>query len=290
MNTTNLLVVAGIIPAIILCIYVYKKDKVDKEPIGLLLKLLVFGAVSCYPAAYIENFIGDIIRIAFSPDVIKSGGEIIVDNSVKYSYNFVYYFFCVAVAEEGLKWLIVHNYTGQDKNFNCFFDGMIYAIFVSLGFAGLENVFYVLQYGWYNAIMRAIVSVPGHMFFAVFMGYYYSNAVIYKKANALEKDLIIHGRIANMQKQFGYKRYMALSFIVPVTLHGTYNFLCSSDNFRMVLLFYVYILILYRYCFKKIRFMSQKDNYHNTYVNYLVYTKYPELVEHNNEFSIIKKG
>ena len=163
---TILLVIAGLVPAVVLCFYVFSKDKVEKEPLPLLLKLLLLGAISCLPAAYLETAIISVIDGIFKNLTMTP----ILDRI----YKAVYYFIGVALVEEGLKWLILYYVTKNNKEFNCIFDGMIYAIFVSLGFAAFENVLYVMEYGWINAVMRAILSVPGHMFFAVMMGWYYS--------------------------------------------------------------------------------------------------------------------
>ena len=193
---TVLLIIAALLPAIILSIYIYKKDRVEKEPLTLLLKLFLFGALVCFPAAYIEEFVIGIIDGIF--------GEIYEGDSIFYIYNFIYYFIGIALVEEGVKLLVLKYIVQDNNNFDCFFDGVIYAVFVSLGFAALENIFYVLQYGFSNAILRGILSVPGHMFFGVMMGYYYSRWMVYKKANAILKKL----------KQGGYIDAKAVEFEV----------------------------------------------------------------------------
>ena len=114
---------------------------------------------------------------------------------VSYLYVAVDMFIGVALVEEGFKWLTLVFFTKKSKEFNCLFDGMIYAIFVSLGFAALENILYVLNNGWVNAATRAILSVPGHMFFAVMMGYYYSRWNIFAKAREGEEWLAANGYI-----------------------------------------------------------------------------------------------
>ena len=76
----------------------------------------------------------------------------------------------VGLIEEGSKFFFLYRFTWKDKAFNYRFDGIVYAVFVSLGFAALENVFYVFNYGTGVALQRALLTIPGHMSFAVYMG------------------------------------------------------------------------------------------------------------------------
>ena len=183
-----LLFFAAVFPAIALCVYVFKKDRAEKEPIGLLFGLFALGALICFPAAMAEEAVLDAIV-----EVFKSFGRV-EDGIVKLSstaytfYNIAENFVGIALVEEGLKFLVLYLVTKNNKNFNSLFDGLIYSVFVSLGFAALENVLYVTDSGFHLAIIRGVLSVPGHMFFAVIMGYYYSMWNLYGKANSLEKQ------------------------------------------------------------------------------------------------------
>lgn len=273
---TILLTLAALVPACVLCIYVFKKDRVEKEPIWLLLFLLLCGMASCTPAAWFETIIIDGIDFAFAHHVIAMGKSEISGMSF-YLYNFVKFFFGVALIEEGLKWLFLRVATFKNKNFNCLFDGMIYAIFVSLGFAALENVMYVTEYGWINAFTRGVLSVPGHMFFAVMMGYHYSKWNILSKAKAEEQRLKAKGIISQDAKEFNSSREGILSIAMPVLLHGIYNFCCTMGGTIFTYIFVAFILFLYYYCFKKIKKFSKADNYNGTYTKYLILRKYPDL-------------
>lgn len=261
----KLLIAAALLPAVILCIYVYKKDKVEKEPPLLLLQLFFLGMLCCYPAYYLEKMIIGSIDIVFS---------LFYANNI-YFYNFIYYFIGVALVEEGLKWLVLRFFALKGENFNCFFDGLIYAVFISLGFAALENVLYVTENGWMNALLRGVLSVPGHMFFSVMMGYYISRWKILKEAEEIELNLI---------KSVGYKKPLfnskisyVLSILIPVILHGIYNFCCSSDSMLFTLLFIVFIVFLYIFCFSKIKKMSATDDYTRSFAERLIAKKYPEI-------------
>ena len=114
--------------------------------------------------------------------------------------------------------------------FNCVFDGVVYAVFVSLGFALWENISYVLNYGIYSAFARALTAIPGHACFGVFMGVFYSAAKKYER----------YGDISSMS----ICRFMAI--LVPVLLHGSYDFIATmeTDGFNYVFIIFVAILFI----------------------------------------------
>jgi RsiW-degrading membrane proteinase PrsW (M82 family) len=228
-----LLLCAALFPAIALCIYVFKKDRVEKEPMGLLLSLFFLGMVICFPAAEIENVLLGFIDSVFLPFGVEVGGEVVLNNAVYQTYIVCQNFIGIARVEEGLKLLILLWRTSKNKNFNSLFDGVVYAVFVSLGFAALENILYVRQYGWMNALMRGILAVPGHTFFGVLMGYYYSLWHMYEKAGERELQLKQAGLAGNLQKTFSGKRYLALSLLIPTLAHGMYDFSCTSNSLSL---------------------------------------------------------
>lgn len=254
-----LLVCAALLPALILCVYVYKKDKAEKEPFGLLALLLVGGVIICFPAAELEVRLLDFIERFFIGFAQDDGTGVFVLGDIGYKlYIATQNFLGIALVEEGLKLAVLLLITRKSPHFNSLFDGIIYAVFVSLGFAAFENVLYVLENGWLNAIMRGILSVPGHAFFGVIMGYYYSWWHIYKKAdeneNAFKKmNIIFDG------DRIKHKRFLCLSLFVPVLLHGYYDYCCNIGTLSGTLGLYALVLVLYFYCFAKIRKMSSLD-------------------------------
>ena len=263
---TNIILVAvALLPVIVLCTFVFIKDKTEKEPIGLLLKLLLFGALTCIPAAIIEIILGKIIL-----GIVPFGG---------YAYYAADAFIGVALVEEGVKLAVLVLFTRKNKEFNCIFDGLIYAVFVSLGFAALENILYVLQNGLAVGIMRAVLAVPGHMFDAVLMGYFYSIWHLKEKAAFVENTLRKNGAIRTDVAPFTYKKEMWLTLLVPVAAHGFYDFCCFVGTGWSTLLLIAFVIFLYIYCFRKIFKMSRVDAYENTYVNSMMIEKYPELME-----------
>lgn len=272
-----LLVCAALLPAIVLCIYIFKKDSVDKEPVLLLLSLLAVGVAICYPAAEIESVFNKLLAKLFAPLGKNIGGTVYLSGVPYRLYHACKYFIGVALVEEGLKFVAMCFVTGKNKNFNSLFDGLVYAVFVSLGFAALENVLYVRQYGWINALARGVLSVPGHMFFGVIMGYYYSLWHMHEKAKNREQILKRAGYIAREEKEFSGTYYLVMSLLVPVLAHGMYDFCCTNNSLLSTLAFYGFIVYLYIYCFTKIRNVSRFDMRDSMCANALLQQKYPHL-------------
>lgn len=283
------LVIAALVPAIVLCVYVFKKDRVEKEPIGLLLLLLGLGALSCAPTAFVERIFSGILHGIFAPlGEMDINGDIMLSSGWYYLYHFLKYFVGVALVEEGFKFLFLIFATKKNKNFNCVFDGMIYAIFVSLGFAALENVMYVTNYGFVNAVMRAILSVPGHMFYAVMMGYHYSMWHIKDQVVRYERDLKARNVIRMLTPETEVRGSVLKCILIPTLAHGFYDFCCTLDSGLAVLVFYAFVIFLYIHCFRKIRRISYADGYTGDYARSILARKYPELFLQETEYETVQ--
>lgn len=221
-----ILLAAAVVPAILILLYVYKKDKNEREPWGLLFQLLGFGAVTTACASLTETW-----------------GSFILEKvpwQSERSYYFWMMFFVVAVSEEGFKWLALRLRTWKNPNFNCTFDAVVYAVFVSLGFAILENIKYVFAYGFTTAIVRAITAVPGHACFGIFMGVFYGEA----------KKRSLSGNKA------GSALFNWLAVLVPIFLHGLYDYCASVSK---TLWFIVLVLVIFLAAFIVVKKASKKD-------------------------------
>ena len=135
----------------------------------------------------------------------------------------------------------------------------------------------LLDYGFTTAVMRAFLSVPGHMFFAVMMGYYYSRWHILTKARKGEEWLSENGYIKIKRGGFDYKRERNLSLLVPILFHGTYNFCCAVERAWALIAFLVFVVFMYVHCFKKLKQISREDATNDAYVVALLMQKYPGL-------------
>ena len=145
-------------PALALALYVYWRDKYEKEPIGVLVVCFVMGSLCCLPAG-ITNGIG--------AEVL--GFDFFGENGLGVSFFMA--FFVVGLGEELYKYLVLVFYAYRRPSFNEPFDGIVYGAMIGLGFAALENVYYVMDGGVGVAFARMLTAVPMHASFAVLMGY-----------------------------------------------------------------------------------------------------------------------
>ena len=228
-------ILIAMLPAIVLMIYIFKKDRLEKEPKGLLFKLMLFGALFSFIPAVLEG-IGDYILQA------RFGKASVL-------YYIVEAFFVVALSEEWFKRMILKRKTWSDPNFNCSFDGIVYAAYVSLGFALLENLLYVFGGSLFDSLstglLRAVTAIPAHFFNAVFMGMYYGRA----------KERQLRGDTAGMN------RNMKLSLWVPVCLHGFYDACAFIGGSFLTIVFYIFLIALYIISFRTVKRESAEDRY-----------------------------
>ncbi len=234
----NILLILAVLPVYLLCIYIYKKDK-DKEPKKLLGKLFIFGMISIIVAVILELLLG----IVFNP---KDNTNII--------YQFISVLIGIAFIEEMCKWTILKLVAFNNKEFNHIYDMIVYSVYVSLGFAVVENVLYVTSTGISTGIVRALISVPGHACFAIFMGYYLGLAKINQVNNLKSK----------------YNKNILLSIASPTLIHTIFDYLLLSQNVIFLVVFLIFLIIIYIICIKKIKKLSNvsqnfKEIPHNNY-------------------------
>ena len=226
----EILIWAAVIPSIILIILVLKQDKIESEPIGLLIKLFFFGALTTLPAGLLETW-GEMGIMAITRD--------------KDMQTLLMFLICVPLVEEGLKYIALAT-TWKHEAFNFTFDGIVYAVIVSLGFATLENILYVMNYmSLQVALVRGILSVPLHCTCGVFMGYFYGMA---RNHNA-------HGE----HSRSVLERLLAL--IVPLFIHGLYDFALSVDSNAISLAGLGFTVIIFILSFMQVRWSSKQDAY-----------------------------
>ncbi len=227
-----LLIAAAVIPAIFLLVKVYKSDRLERESPRLIWGLVLSGIISTFFALISERFFSAILN-----STVEYGTTL---------YNVILYFLIVAVSEELAKYLLLKRKTWRNPEFDCQFDGVVYAVAVSLGFALWENISYVTMYGFGTALIRAVTAIPGHACFGVFMGVFYGLA----KSN----DYIGNKGLS--------KFYRCLAVLVPVLLHGAYDYIASMEttsDFSWV--FIVFVLCLFVISFILVSKMSKNDRY-----------------------------
>ncbi|WP_195940517.1 PrsW family intramembrane metalloprotease [Romboutsia sp. 1001713B170131_170501_G6] len=201
----------AIAPTIAYIFWIYLKDKYDKEPINRLVKFFLLGVFMGVIALIIEF--------------------ILLKLNILTGYTSIIYisFIVAGMTEEGLKAFVLIPNLLKERYFNEELDGIIYSVFLSLGFATLENLLYILKEDQSTVIqvglIRAIISVPAHMLFAITMGYYISK---YKFST----------------DKFKKREYLILSVLIPILIHGVFDFILMIEYRWSIILFVVYVLFL----------------------------------------------
>lgn len=169
-------------PCVAIGLYIYLKDKHEREPIGLLLRAYLYGALAIMVTFFVSKVINQVVTID-EKDLTEQA---------------IHAFLIVALVEEASKFLFVRGLLYHNVNFNEPFDGIVYSVMVGMGFATFENILYVLNDGVGVGIMRMFTAVPAHACFAVLMGFYLGKAKFdHKKGNyalyALGVATLFHG-------------------------------------------------------------------------------------------------
>lgn len=209
------LVAAALIPPLLLLLIVYRMDRIEQEPGKLLLSLFLRGAAGMVPILILE-LIGDKVADLFSWNQLL--------------YLFIAYFLVPGFIEEGVKFRVLVRRVWNEPNFNYTFDAVVYAVFVSLGFAAVENIMYVVTTGFSTAVVRAVFSIPGHAMFGVVMG------------AGLAKARRLESRGDQAAAQTAGNR----AWILAAVLHGFYDFLLVGFGWVFYLYFAGLVIFVVR--------------------------------------------
>jgi protease PrsW len=227
------LLILSLSPIIICLAYIYIRDKYEKEPYALLFIGVFFGMFMAVPIAYTQNLL-----ILFLPQ------------KAPLFQNLYLAFIVASFVEELFKFVILFFLIWENDNFNERFDGIVYAVFISLGFAGIENILYVFNPnigGIATALGRAIFSVPAHALFGVFMGYYFSVSK-FKERTSYFQTL-----------SYSTVRMLLVSFLIPWLLHGIYDFILISRFYAYMFFLSLLILIMIAVSLRKITIHLEKS-------------------------------
>lgn len=187
------LLILAFAPIVVVILYIYFKDKYNKEPKGLLLASFLLGAI-------VSIIITTIIYVGF--DIVLP-----ITDRFSVPQQFVKAFVVVGLTEEFSKYIIVRFFAQPNKAFDEPFDGIMYAVMVSMGFAATENAFYVVEGGYVTGILRAFTAVPAHATFGILMGYFMGKA-----------------KFSNKRIQLNL-----LGLLLAIVFHGFYDFFLFID-------------------------------------------------------------
>ena len=229
------ILILAVLPVIIFSGWIYFEDRYEKEPIFKLIEYFLLGIL--------VSILAIVLELYFCKLNIFSGiGEIIYIS-----------FFVASFTEEGLKCVILIPILLKDKCFDEKLDGIIYSVFLSLGFATIENIIYLmrerLDLSFGLGIARGLISIPSHIMFAITMGYYISK---YKFCNKDDKK----------------NKYLIYAIVIPILFHGVFDFILMIGYRWAIIVFIVYIILLWKMnldkldkyaLYSKIRFYKRKN-------------------------------
>ena len=221
----------ALLPVVLIIWYVYSQDKKEREPVGMVLKVLIWGALFSLIDIPVERLLQGVIQTYYPGETVE--------------YELAENFFGVACVEEFTKWLVLYIFVWKSRNFDYKFDGIVYAVASALGFAGLENIIYVCNYGTSVAFSRALFAIPGHASFGILMGYFLSRAKHF--------ELDGNGFLSTL--------CMLLCLVCPICVHGAYDFLLSpaAEAQSFSAYFLVLVIVIDIVAFLIVRHESKTD-------------------------------
>lgn len=223
-----LYLIAAILPAVVLLRYVYSWSN-NKQPYELL-RYLILGGFGAALLAMIPEYIESFLY-----------GEPKSTALAAWAGNFLF----VAICEEGAKYLYLKKRTWSSWNFRTRFDGITYAVYVSLGFAIFENIRYVFHYGVGVAAQRAFLAIPAHMAFAVLMGWFYGRA-----RGAENRGHHINAVILQV-----------LGFLSAVVLHCAYDTFATLSSIDTGMEFVLVVALIYAIVFMLVKHEARSDRF-----------------------------
>lgn len=223
----NLLISISIVPVIALIFLCYFMDCYEPEPKKIVAKLFAFGLLMVIPCAVIE--------------ILLIGKSSFFERPHDLISLFINIFFYIGFVEEILKFIVVIAGVYRSPEFDEPYDGIIYTVSASLGFASLENLMYVISGGIGTGIARAVLSVPAHALFGVIMGYFLGISKFREKGKRL--------------------KYVLYGLFYAVLAHTIYDFLLLSHNLILLVCIVPFMAMLWLIAIKLVRIAQSMSFY-----------------------------
>ncbi|GEK35606.1 glutamic-type intramembrane protease PrsW [Kurthia sibirica] len=205
------LLTVAIAPGLALFSFFYLRNQMKTEPRKTLLQTFIYGAILTFPIMFLQYVFKE--EQVFTHPIIQE-------------------VFFTGIIEEFFKWLILLLVLFNNVEFDDPYDGVLYGAAISLGFATVENIFYLMSYGVHTAFLRAILPVSSHALFGVVMGYYLGRAKFDVSSSSI--------------------RFKSLALLAPLTLHIVYNLIFISQK-HWVYIMIPFMLFLWWFSLKKVK-------------------------------------
>lgn len=274
----------ALLPGLFLCGYVFYKDRVEKEPFGLLALLFGMGAVAYIPSYLLQELVIKWIDKAFAGSMRFSAEGILTYSSsnTELLHHVLCAFFGFSLIQVCIKWAVLYLGTHKNKHFNYLFDGIVYSVFLSLGFAVAENLHFALQNDTDLLLAKLLTSIPCHLFIGILMGYYYTMWHMRFIANGIENEMLKEGLIRE-DKVRSSAGWLICSICIPVLVSSLYSLSASTTNRTLLLIFYSAVFILYGLSFIAINRIASQEDSSARYLCRVIAKGHPELAREEIE-------
>ncbi|ARK30280.1 glutamic-type intramembrane protease PrsW [Halalkalibacter krulwichiae] len=211
------IVTAAMAPGMALLSYFYLKNGYSSTTKSLVLRTFIIGILLVFPVM--------VLQYAFTVEGF-------------FIHPFTKAFILYGFIEEFFKWFLLWAFAYQHATFSRRYDGIVFGVSLSLGFATVENVFYLVANGLEAAIGRALLPVSSHALYGVIMGYYFGLAKVEK---------------------IGRRKNMVVALLLPVVLHGTYDFILLSFDIYFLIGLIPFMLVLWWVALNKVKRANELD-------------------------------
>ena len=204
----------AVAPGIAICLFIWSLHNMGKASMRILIISFLLGALATIPPLAIQWLSVDVRNEPWRHSVL----------------SYIWYAFAVvAFSEEGSKFLVLRFYAYPKEMFREPFDGIVYSVAIGMGFATVENIEYVRQFGLETGVSRFFLAVPAHAAFAVLMGYSVGRA---KFAPSGSGGKVALG--ANPAWRWRAFLLMTKGLAVAVLFHGSFDFFLFLQQNREV--------------------------------------------------------
>lgn len=204
---------AAIAPGLSLLSFFYLKDRFDQEPISMIIRTFIMGALLVFPIMFIQYAfeVEHVLQAPWSKSFLLSG-----------------------TLEEFFKWFIFLYVVYKHTSFDGYYDGILYGVSISLGFATVENILYLFANGIEVAVGRAFFPVSSHALFGVLMGYYF-------------------GKAKTLQDVSRKPKFLFISLIIPILLHSAYDMILELWSTYWIYVLTPFMILLWMLALRKVK-------------------------------------
>lgn len=192
--------------------FLYQYDRVEPEPILVVLRVIFFGG-------FISTLIAGLTNSAFSSiSGIPIGGQ-----SLNFSQSFIISTF-VGFNEEITKAVVTILLVRNLKDLDEPIDAVIYATAVGLGFSIFENFQYTREHGLFNLVLRSFTAMPLHIGLAAIWGYKIAEVKFLNGRNYFDSMKQAVLLAAGLHALYDFFQFFIANNVLPLIISVTFTY------------------------------------------------------------------